>query len=214
MQIQPIKLSPKRNGKGYVSSYSVSISPKEAQVCGLTGDRVIKIVDPENKTITIKAKSYCVTDDILNRIYELHKATREEQASINTNYYADSRVRTMTELLINFVDKHDGRCVNNAEVLLENYLQSLPCEVIVDLVLLMYLGRDMDCDLMLEPGEVRFLDSYNYYSYIVHSKSKSDLIDQLVEKSPLSMYLKRGAYLLNLPAGTSLDTVTRRWEDM
>ena len=51
MLVGAIKLSPKTNGKGYVSSYSVSISNKEAQECNLAGRRLIKIVDQERKEI-------------------------------------------------------------------------------------------------------------------------------------------------------------------
>lgn len=38
MVVKPIKLSPKRGGNGYISSYSVNLSTKEAKACGFLGE--------------------------------------------------------------------------------------------------------------------------------------------------------------------------------
>ena len=54
MPVESIKLSPKKNGKGYVSSYSVSISSREAQECSLVGKPVIKIIDSNSGEIIAK----------------------------------------------------------------------------------------------------------------------------------------------------------------
>ena len=79
MLVENIKLSPKTNGKGYVSSYSVSISNKEAQECNLAGKRLIKIVDQERKEIVIKAKQLTITIEMLKKIAELKELEKAEQ---------------------------------------------------------------------------------------------------------------------------------------
>lgn len=207
MYIEPIKLSPKRNGKGYTSSYSINIAPKEAQICGLIDNRIIKIIDEKNGQITIKAKALCVTDEVLEKIYSLDQARRTEQDIIDKRYFADSKVRTMDELLVEFLDRQSGKIVNQSETELVNFLLSLPCEAVCDLLLLMYLGRDGNCNMAISPGLPRFLDFYDYYGYIVNGYSQIENIDMLLEKNQLSRYLKRGMYLLNLPAGTDWDTI-------
>ena len=53
MKIESIRLSPKRGGNGYLSSYSISIGRKEVEACQLIGKRIIKCVDEENQKITI-----------------------------------------------------------------------------------------------------------------------------------------------------------------
>ena len=207
MYIEPIKLSPKRNGKGYTSSFSINISPKEAQVCGLTDNRIIKIIDKKTGQITIKAKTFCVTDDDLDKIYLLEQARRTEQASIDKRYFADSRVHTMNELLVEFMDQQSGKIVNKAKTELVNFLFSLSCEEVCDLRLLMYLGRDGNCNMTVPPGLPRFLDFYDYYGYIVNGHSKEENIAMLMEKKQLARYLKRGMYLLNLPVGTDQEII-------
>lgn len=56
VNVKPIKLSPKRGGNGYISSYTVNLGVKEAEMCGLlgTGKQIIKIIDPYKKQIIIK----------------------------------------------------------------------------------------------------------------------------------------------------------------
>lgn len=60
--IKPIKLSPKRAGNGYVSSYSVNIGSAEARDCGFVdadGNQLPleKFVDPEKQEIVIRIKA-------------------------------------------------------------------------------------------------------------------------------------------------------------
>ena len=61
MERKPIKLSPKRGGNGYVSSYSVNIGIREAEVCGfICPDGPVeleKIIDPENHRIIFQLKA-------------------------------------------------------------------------------------------------------------------------------------------------------------
>ena len=60
--IKDIKLSQKKNGKGYVTSYSVNIGSGEAKLCGFIDNDghqlpLEKFVDPENKEIIIRIKA-------------------------------------------------------------------------------------------------------------------------------------------------------------
>ena len=58
MKSKPIKLSPKKGGNGYISSYSVNIGISEARECGLVDSngnalQVVKTLDPDNNRIII-----------------------------------------------------------------------------------------------------------------------------------------------------------------
>ena len=87
-------------------------------------------------------------------------------------------------------------------------------ENVVDLTLLMYLGRDMDCNMNLAPGKDRFLEFYDRYSDIVCGRSKEELVDDVLEKTPLLMYLRTGYRLLFAPVGTSADTISHNWDEV
>ncbi len=54
MTSKKIKLSAKKGGRGYISSYTVNISKNEAIECGFVDAEIVKVIDPEHKTITIK----------------------------------------------------------------------------------------------------------------------------------------------------------------
>ena len=54
MHLESIKLSPKKGGNGYTSSYTFSIGSKEASACGLIGKKLIKIIDEEAGVISLK----------------------------------------------------------------------------------------------------------------------------------------------------------------
>ncbi|MEY8416682.1 hypothetical protein AAK964_10305 [Tissierella praeacuta] len=61
MEIKPIKLSPKKNGYGNISSYTVNIGANEARECGfIDSDGNIlpteKVIDTANNQIIIKLK--------------------------------------------------------------------------------------------------------------------------------------------------------------
>ncbi len=56
MTEKDIKLNPKKNGAGYITSYYVSIGSKEARECGLTDVDIVKIIDTENNQIIIRPK--------------------------------------------------------------------------------------------------------------------------------------------------------------
>ena len=214
MPVESIKLSPKKNGKGYVSSYSVSISSREAQECSLVGKPVIKIIDRNSGEIIIKAKGFTVTLEMLRKIVELKELEKEEQERISRRYYANPKIVTMAEALNRFADEQSGKISYPAYEQLEAYFLSLSMENVVDLALMMYLGRDMDCDMNTQPGEDRFLEFYDRYKGIVCGRSKEELVDMILEKSPLLMYLRNGYRLLMAPEGTSLDSFFHRWDEM
>lgn len=214
MPVESIKLSPKKNGKGYVSSYSVSISSREAQECSLVGKPVIKIIDSNSGEIIIKAKGFTVTLEMLRKIVELKELEKEEQERISRRYYANPRIITMEEALNRLTDEQSGKISYPAYEQLEAYFLSLSMENVVDLALMMYLGRDMDCDMNTQPGEDRFLEFYDRYNGIVCGRSKEELVDMVLEKSPLLMYLRNGYRLLMAPEGTSLDSFFHCWDEM
>jgi len=61
MEIKPIKLSPKKNGYGHISSYSINIGATEACKCGFVDSDgnmlpIQKIIDTANNQIIIKLK--------------------------------------------------------------------------------------------------------------------------------------------------------------
>ena len=214
MSIESIKLSPKKNGKGYVSSYSVSISNKEVQDCQLVGKRIIKLIEPERGEIILKAKQFTLTVEMLRKIVELKELEKEESQHIDSLYCANSEIMTLSEALALFSDEQAGNIKRPAYKQLEGYLLSLTMENIVDLVLLMYLGRDMDCNMNLNPGEDRFVEFYDRYNDVVDGKSKKILVDTILEKTPLLMYLRLGYHLLNAPVGTPTDSFFRNWDEM
>ena len=62
MESKQIKLSPKKNGKGYVTSYSINLGCAEVRECGFIDDDgfavpIEKIVDPKNSQIIIRLAS-------------------------------------------------------------------------------------------------------------------------------------------------------------
>lgn len=214
MSMEPVKLSPKKNGKGYASSYSVSISNKEAQTCGLAGKRIIKIIDNSQAGIIIKAKQFTVTLDMLRKIAKLKELEKEESRRIDSLYSFDADCVSLKQAFTRFRDEQRGKIDRPARQELEKYLLSLSLENIADLALFMYLGRDMDCDMGKEPGEERFLEFYDRYNYIVCGKSKNALVEIILEKDPLLMYLRTGYRLLNAPIGTSVDSFFYDWHEM
>lgn len=214
MSIEAIKLSPKKNGKGYVSSYSVSISNKEAMDCQMFGKRIIKIIDKDRAEIIIKAKRFTLTIEMLQKIAELKELEKEESKCIDSLYCADRDIMSMSEAFNQFIDEQAGKIKRPAYQQLEAYLLSLTMENIVDLALMMYLGRDMDCNMNTNPGEDRFLEFYDRYDDVVCGKSKEELVDIILEKTPLLMYLRTGYRLLNASKGTSIDSFFHNWDEL
>lgn len=62
MQAKPLKLSPKKGGNGYISSFSVSIGIAELRTAGMIDEDgrpmdIEKIIDSQNQQIIIRRKS-------------------------------------------------------------------------------------------------------------------------------------------------------------
>ena len=81
---------------------------------------------------------------------------------------------------------------------LEKILMDLSYEEVADLVTLMLIGREDDADMTLEKDE-RFLDYWRYLSEEGVFNSKEWLVEYMIEKAPLSEYLKRGLEILGKP---------------
>ena len=157
---------------------------------------------------------FTLTLEMLRKIVRLKEFEKAESEQISKMYRTDSNAMTVTEALKQWQDEQAGKISRPAYKELESYLLSLTMENVVDLTLLMYLGRDMDCNMDTNPGEDRFLEFYDDYNDIVVGKSKEILIDILLEKTPLLMYLRTGYRLLTAPKGTSIDSFCHNWDEM
>ena len=205
MKIEAIRLSPKKGGNGYVSSYSISIAQKEAETCHLTNKRLFKCVDEENHEIIIRAKHYSLTNEVIQKVCQLKRIANKENQRIDKKYCKNPPSMTLAEGFELWYAQQAGKELNSAEEILKKYLSSLPVETIVDLTLLMYLGRDFDADMYKNPGEDRFLEFYDRYNYIVLGQEKDKLIEIIMEKMPLPIYLESGVRILHAPKGTNID---------
>ncbi|MBZ4656493.1 hypothetical protein [Tepidimicrobium xylanilyticum] len=61
MKTKPIKLSPKKDGYGNISSYTINIGATEARECGFVDSNgnilpIEKIIDADNNQIIIRLK--------------------------------------------------------------------------------------------------------------------------------------------------------------
>ncbi len=64
MKSKPIKLSPKKGGNGYISSYTINIGVAEAKECGLLDEAgnplpLVKTIDVENRCVIISLDKLC-----------------------------------------------------------------------------------------------------------------------------------------------------------
>ncbi|WP_206457909.1 MULTISPECIES: hypothetical protein [Anaerovoracaceae] len=62
METKPIKLSPKKGGNGYVSSYSVNLGIKEVVACNFLDEtgtplEIEKVIDTEKNQIIIRLRT-------------------------------------------------------------------------------------------------------------------------------------------------------------
>ena len=203
MHIESVKLSPKRGGNGYNSSYSVSIGAKEAKACGLAGKRIIKILDETNCAISFKPKQFTVQQEVVNEVIRLKKNEAKENDRISEKY-AEKHDWSYTEMVQLYIDEASGKVARPEKEKLKKFLLSVPIEMLCDLVLLMYIGRDYNVDMSVKPGEERFLKYFDTYNYIVLGRDKHELANKLMEKTPLIKYLKTGFKLIYAPEGTDI----------
>ena len=197
MEIKTIRLSAKRGGNGYVSSYSVNIGSNEARTCGLVSKEkpviLCKVIDDENGQIIIKPKKYTLTNEVIQTVI---------LAAERLNDDSDLQVETMSSMIRGIINIADvsgpDEEVRKAEAELEKILMDLSYEDVADLVTLMLIGREDDADMTLEKDE-RFLDYWRYLSEEGVFNSKEWLVEYMIEKAPLSEYLKRGLEILGKP---------------
>lgn len=213
MHIESVKLSPKKGGNGYVSSFSLSIGSKEATACGLIGKRIIKIIDEENGVVSFKAKRFTANQHVVDEVIKLSIIERLEADEISDHYVkreetisgAVCRFWSYSDLMKLHLDEASGKVTRPERQKMKQFLVNLPIEILADIVLLMYIGRDHYVDMDTEPGEERFLKYYDTYSYIVLGADATELTDKLLEKAPLVKYLETGMQLINAPRGTDID---------
>lgn len=213
MHIETVKLSPKRGGNGYTSSYSFSIGSKEAAACGLIGKRIIKIIDEENGIVSFKAKQFTIKRETINEVTRLKRSEQIEYDKIRARYAKKAESLSgavvwrwsLDDMMQLSVDEAKGKVKRPNRNNLENFLLRLPVETLADLLLLMYLGRDYNVNMNTEPGEERFLNYYDNYNYIVLGLDASVLAAKLMEKAPLIQYLETGLQLLDAPNGTDIN---------
>ena len=180
MEIKKIKLSAKRGGNGYVSSYSVNIGSNEARTCGLVSAEhpilLCKVVDDENEQIIIKPKRYTLTNETVQSVI----STADQLRKIS-----DLQLGPVPCVIQGIIDISDipepDEDVRRAEAELERVLMDLSYEEVTDLVTLMLIGREDDADMTLE-GPERFLDYWGYLSERGVFNAKESLVDYMVEK--------------------------------
>lgn len=216
MKIEPVKLSPKKGGNGYTSSYSVSIGINEAKDCGLGGaKKIIKIIDEENGTITFKVKGMTFTNQIINEVIRLKEKVHDENKRIDLEFEKahgivrnDDRAYSAQYMAQQYLDELAGIIQRPERKNYEEYLLNLPIECLADLVLLMYMGRDYDVKMDTEPGEERFIEFYSRYGIdVTFGLDKKRLAWYLIDKGPVPEFLTNGLKVLYAPKGTDIDSI-------
>ena len=202
IRIRKIKLSPKKGGNGFVSSYSVNIGSDEAKECGLITDSeknplIIKFIDPEQKCVIIQVKRITFNLEIIEHIILLSRDADRFNEIMMSKIPEEDRGRLFAIPDVSpDSDNPDGRNVYEADKKLRDYLFSLPLEMITDIMTLMYIGRDQDADESLE-AEEKFL---NYWEYLYDANCFDDdlysLVTHIADKAPLYEYLKDGLRII------------------
>ena len=207
MEIKKIKMSPKKGGNGFVSSYSVNIGSNEAKECGLIDDGtqkvIVKVIDPENQQITIKEKQFTLTDEILQTVIGYSTRTNELSEQMthslpNTQVGGGYLAIDICDIPVPGLDT-DNPYANELHALdkeFYEYLLSIPYEALTDLITLMYMGRNQDADMTL-PSTQRFGDYWAYLERTGCFREGADVIaSQVMGKSPLDRYLQNGRRIL------------------
>lgn len=196
MEIKHIRLSPKRGGNGFISSFSINIGSKEARECGMMDDDpakvIIKLIDPENRQIIIRVKALAITRPVLEQVMEYAAASEaysRQLLSQPTLQDPDTGIcRVSDEALLARARAHD-----------ESYfrlLLSLPLETLTDIMTLMCMGRDQDVNIALPPLD-RFLNYWQQLEqYGCFSLGADALASQLMYNQRLCDYLRSGAAYL------------------
>lgn len=198
MEIKQIRLSPKRGGNGFISSYSVNIGTREARECLLSDSEsmppVIKILDPENRQIILRLKQYTLTPGILDEVCahaSLSKSLSDRLLENPVRLDPQTGVyQAEDQSLLQQARTHDE--------VYYSYLLSLPAETLTDLMTLMCMGRDQDVDLSL-PQLQRFLTYWQQLEqYGSFSLGSDALASQLMYNQRLADYLRNGLALMEI----------------
>ena len=207
MEIKRIKLSPKKGGNGFISSYSVNIGSSEARECELIGATynkvIIKIVDPNNHQIVIKEKQCTLNEEVLHKV--MGYASRSNELNIRmelslpgTQVHDGYREVNLAEIPILGIDT-DNPYANELHALereFYEYLLNLPYEMLTDLLTLMYMGRDQDADMTL-PSTQRFADYWGSLDTVgCFSEGSEAIASQMMDKMNLSQYLQVGRRIM------------------
>ena len=207
MEIKKIKMSPKKGGNGFVSSYSVNIGSNEAKECGLVGTNapkvIVKVIDPEKRQITIKEKQFTPTDEVIQTVMEYAQksnvlSTQMTCSLPHTEVHDGYMVVDMCDIPIPGLDTDNPYAKELFALDREfyQYLLSLPYEMLTDLMTLMYMGRNQDADMTL-PSTQRFGD---YWTYLERTgcfrEGLEAIASQIMDKTPLVQYLKNGRRVL------------------
>lgn len=189
-----------------MSSFSINIGSTEARECGLVAEDgkecvVIKLIDTERQQVIIKPKKCTLTSDLIQQVIE--KATKLQRLNelLMESVPSVGGLVDISSIPQRGIDK-DNEYVNRVYAMereLEKFLLELPLETITDLMTLMYMGRSCDADMKVAPLD-RFVD---YWCYLAECGCFSDeaynMVSQMLEKSPLPDYLKRGAEITLQP---------------
>lgn len=192
MEIKQIKLSPKKGGNGFISSYSVNIGSKEARDCGLSvaGRELvaIKLIDPENRQIIIRAKGYTITDEIFSTVVAFAEKAKAYSQQLVPND-EDGGMTAADPALVAEANAHDEAYYQ--------YLLTLPLETLTDIMTLLCMGRDKAVNLDLPPLD-RYLDYWQYLEQCgCFSLGSEAIASQIMFNISLADYLRSGIqYLL------------------
>ena len=196
MEIKQIRLSPKRGGNGFVSSYSINIGAKEARECfGLKAGEdpvFVKLLDPEAGQIIIRPKGFTLTQQVLERVCAFAEQSLKLHRMLEP-------VRTHPSEVDSASDETHHQQIRSHDEDYYSYLVNLPLEALTDLITLLCMGRDADVDLTLPPAQ-RFLRYWQqleqYGSFTLGSDA---LAGQLMYNLELETYLKKGLTLMGQP---------------
>lgn len=196
MEIKQIRLSPKRGGNGFISSYSVNIGAREARDCfhfdGELSHPLVKVLDPEHGQIILRLKQFTLTPQLIGEVCrfaeqsrDLHRRLAQDPPKLDPEAGV---YRSSDTALQQQIDAHDSAYYS--------YLLALPQEALTDLVTLMCMGRDRDVDRSL-PSMQRFLRYWQlmeqYGSFTLGSDA---LAGQLMYNLELAEYLRAGLALM------------------
>lgn len=224
MEIKKIKMSPKKGGNGFVSSYSVNIGSNEAKDCGLveagTQKVIVKVVDPENHQITIKEKQFTLTDEILQTVMGYSARSNELSVQMtcslpNTQVGDGYLAVDICDIPIPGIDT-DNPYANELHALdkeFYEFLLNIPYEALTDLITLMYMGRNQDADMTL-PTTQRFGDYWAHLEMTGCFREGPEAIAcQIMDKTPLVQYLQKGRRILMEDVRTELAVAETESED-